>query len=114
MKKINIAIVLILIFTACIGTANDKESRSKVIEAVGEREWLLKGSEALKAENYDEAIECFLKDMAINPNDARVYYNLGIAYSKKGMLDESMAEYKKAIGIDPNFADAHNNLGNLG
>lgn len=116
MKKIIIAIVLILIFTACMArvkTVNGKESRSKVVEVVGEGEWLLKGSEALKAENHDKAIECFLKAIAITPNDARAHYNLGIAYSKKGMLDESMAEYKKAIGIDPKFAEAHNNLGNV-
>jgi tetratricopeptide (TPR) repeat protein len=32
-------------------------------------------------------------------------------YAKKGVLDEAMSEYKKALTINPNFAKAHYNLG---
>ena len=35
----------------------------------------------------------------------------GIAYANKGMYDEAIAEFKKAIEINPNFAMAHSNLG---
>jgi len=116
MKKNSITIVLMLIFSACITrveTANDKETGSEVIGVEVAKEWLLKGREALKGENYDEAVECFQKAIAIKPNDAKAYYNLGIAYSEKGLLDEAMAEFKKAISINPNFAEAHNNLGTV-
>jgi len=43
---------------------------------------------------------------------AKDYYDKGIAYANKGMLDEAIAEFKKAIQINPNDAMAHNNLGN--
>ena len=36
--------------------------------------------------------------------------NLGVAYGGKGMCDEEIAEYKKAIEINPNDAITHNNL----
>jgi Flp pilus assembly protein TadD len=29
------------------------------------------------------------------------------------MLDEAISEFKKAIGINPNYAKAHHNLGNI-
>ncbi|MBW1854712.1 MAG: glycosyltransferase family 39 protein, partial [Deltaproteobacteria bacterium] len=38
------------------------------------------------------------------------HYNLGLAYFKLGRLDEAIAEYKKALTINPNHAKAYNNL----
>jgi len=37
--------------------------------------------------------------------------NIGAAYRRKGMYDEAIAEYEKALEINPNHADAHYNLG---
>jgi tetratricopeptide (TPR) repeat protein len=37
--------------------------------------------------------------------------NLGMAYEKRGMYDNAVSEYKKAIAIDPFFEDPHINLG---
>ena len=39
------------------------------------------------------------------------HYNLGLAYARNDMLDEAIAEYKKAIEIKPDSAFAHYNLG---
>jgi len=59
---------------------------------------------------FDEAIAEYKKAIAIDPNDADAYADLGMVYGEKGMLDEAIAECKKAIAIDPNHAKAHNNL----
>lgn len=45
------------------------------------------------------------------PTSPRVLYNLGNAYDRRGMLDESVVQYKKAISIDPYSAEHYNNLG---
>jgi len=37
--------------------------------------------------------------------------NLGLAYDKKGMHDEAIAEFRRTIEINPNLAEAHSNLG---
>jgi len=42
---------------------------------------------------------------------AKDYFDKGIAYLNKGMLDEAIAEFKKAVEINPNSADAHTALG---
>ena len=97
MKKISIAIVL-MIFIACVTLPKTAE------------EWLEKGQVAYQAKNYDEAVKCFKKAIALNPNHAKAHYNLDIMYDSKGLLDKAISEYKQALIIDPNFAEARNNL----
>ena len=41
------------------------------------------------------------------------YYNKGIEYSEQGKLKEAIAEFKKALAINPNHAEAHYYLGAL-
>jgi len=38
------------------------------------------------------------------------YNNLGLAYLEKGMVDEAIYEYEKALTINPNYIKAHFNL----
>ena len=42
-----------------------------------------------------------------------MHFNRGLAYYNRGQLEQSIAEYQKAIQINPNFAQARNNLGNV-
>jgi tetratricopeptide (TPR) repeat protein len=35
---------------------------------------------------------------------------LGGAYFKKGMLDEALEQFNKAISIKPSYGEAHNNV----
>ena len=87
MKKISIAIAL-MIFIACVTLPKTAE------------EWLEKGQVANKAGNYDEAIKCFMKAVAINPNDANAHYNLGSAYLEKGKdLNSLAADYLYKAGL---------------
>jgi Tfp pilus assembly protein PilF len=46
-----------------------------------------------------------------SPEKARGYNNFGYAYSKKGLTNKAIENYKKAISLKPDFAEAHNNLG---
>ncbi len=42
---------------------------------------------------------------------AEAYHNLGIVLRNQGRAAEAVAQYEKALRIDPEFADAHNDLG---
>ena len=42
---------------------------------------------------------------------ADAHNGLGIAYYAQGKFDEAAKEYQEAIRINPNYADAHKNLG---
>ena len=46
----------------------------------------------------------------LSSNSADVHNEVGDLYLRKGMYDEAMEEYKKAIEADPSYAIAHFNL----
>ena len=60
----------------------------------------------------EEAEDSYKKALALKPDFAQAYYNLGIMLQKLHKLEEAEASYKKAIALNPDFAIAHNNLGN--
>lgn len=51
-----------------------------------------------------EAIECFDKILAINPNDSAVLCNKAIAVFKTRNYEESIQLYRQAIRLDPHSA----------
>jgi tetratricopeptide (TPR) repeat protein len=43
-------------------------------------------------------------------NEVAIHLFKGAIYGNKGMWDEAITEFKKAIALNPNFAEAHYNL----
>jgi tetratricopeptide (TPR) repeat protein len=58
----------------------------------------------------DEAIVCFKKALAINPQLAEAHRNLGMVFARQGKLDEAIAHYKEALRIRPDYPDARQKL----
>ena len=102
MKKSILLIVVILIFV--IGGMACTETPQK---------WIERGGKALFAKNHDEALKCYKRALAIDPNSARAHLYLGWVYQIKGMVDEAISENKKAIGIAPNNKGFRNSLGSI-
>ncbi len=46
-----------------------------------------------------------------SPDKARGHNNLGLAYYKKGRVEEAIQEYLTAIKLKPDYLEAHQNLG---
>lgn len=53
----------------------------------------LQGQEALKAQNYDQAIDNFGKALIANPNNPNLYLDRAFAYLKSGEFDHSLNDY---------------------
>jgi tetratricopeptide (TPR) repeat protein len=54
-----------------------------------------------------------LKLLSSFPNSIVLYNIIGAANQGLGQLDHALTAYKKAVSIQPNFAEAHYNMGNV-
>lgn len=76
-------------------------------ETVAQAELLIAEGEA------DEAIPLLLRAIDETPADLRARLNLGLAYEMIESPGDAEEAYRGALGVDPSFAEALNNLGAL-
>ena len=69
-----------------------------------------RASAAFQQGHAEEARENYEQALALQPHDPKLHYNLAIALSKSNAADEQR-ELRKAIELDPNFFEAHSQLG---
>lgn len=64
-------------------------------------------------QKYDEAIKEFEKALKINSKSPQLYYNLGIVYEAKNMIEKASEMYRRALELDPNYTFAKEHLDKL-
>ena len=45
------------------------------------------------------------------PREKRIFHSLGVYYRDRGVFDKAIEEYHKALELDPNYGEGHNQLG---
>ncbi len=63
-----------------------------------------------RQKKYDDAIDAFSRAAKLDPQDAQVQNFLGLALSEKGLRGPAETALRKAIQLEPGYANAHNNL----
>ena len=58
-----------------------------------------------------ESIAAYQEAIRLNPDDARIHNNLGIAFRKQDKLEEAVGAFQEAIRLNPDDARIHHNLG---
>ena len=123
MKVLRISVLSLMVFSLMTGICYGQTARDYYYKAI---DYAVVGK-------FEEAQEELTKALAADPfyapariclrlsedalkqrikTETALYLFKGTAYLNEGMLDEAIAEFKKAIRINPEYADAHNNLGN--
>ncbi|MGE3646725.1 MAG: tetratricopeptide repeat protein [Reyranellaceae bacterium] len=67
---------------------------------------------AHRAGRLDEAINSYLRLLAVKPYNAELHNNLGVALRLIGKLDAAVAHHRQSLGLDPDNPSLHTNLGN--
>ena len=65
----------------------------------------------LSLDKYDVALQFFEQAVRQNPKDAKAWFQAGFCLGKTGATEAKLRAYRKAIALDPKFADAHYSLG---
>ena len=70
----------------------------------------IKGAVLRDLGQFDASVEAYNKSLAIKPDHAEAYSNMGIALADQGKLEEAMEAYNKALAINPDYGEAHYNM----
>ena len=62
------------------------------------------GDNEMFKQKLEEAIQ-------MNPTEPTLHYNVGVMNMEQGNVEEAIKSFEKAIELDPNYADAYNNIG---
>ena len=105
-KKIATAMVLI---TAVAASFSMAEAKPKI-------DWdkkLAKGYRDLEIGEYDRALQFFTDEVDHHPDAAAARTGLGMALKRKGKSGEAIAAIRRATEVEPDYAEAHYELGAL-
>jgi tetratricopeptide (TPR) repeat protein len=72
--------------------------------------WKLLGMNALEQKRDDEAFACLAQATLHEDNNPRAHNYLGMAAGRKGWGEASEQELRRAVELDPDYADANFNL----
>ncbi|HKF53629.1 MAG TPA: tetratricopeptide repeat protein [Candidatus Acidoferrales bacterium] len=72
---------------------------------------LVKAKAETDANNYADAQTDYEKYLAQRPSDAAAHFDLGYVFTAQKEKDKAIAEYRKAVQLDPKMMDAQLNLG---
>ena len=55
--------------------------------------------------DLNQSVEAYNKALAIKPDYAEAYYNMGVTLKDQGKLEEAIEAYNKALLIKPDYAE---------
>ncbi|PIR21190.1 MAG: hypothetical protein COV45_00150 [Deltaproteobacteria bacterium CG11_big_fil_rev_8_21_14_0_20_47_16] len=65
------------------------------------------------AGEYDESLKSFQKAVELDPNNASIHNDMGLALLKKELYTSAETHFAKALELDDSCAECYNNLGYL-
>ncbi|MDZ7369935.1 MAG: tetratricopeptide repeat protein [candidate division KSB1 bacterium] len=107
LKKTALPVFLVLL--ACAGSREQKEIENYLQTMAAY--YTQKGSEALEANRFGEAVDYFRKAAQALPNSPIAANNLGAAYFRAGKPDSAVAAFQTAIRLQPAYTKAYIDLG---
>jgi len=85
--------------------ANDKDASKATVSLYDQ------GLAATQANDYQKALPLFEQALRNDPDNPDILNMLAHTQRKIGMIDEALANYKKALELRPKFPEAHEYLG---
>jgi tetratricopeptide (TPR) repeat protein len=85
----------------------DKAVRTRLDTAPA---WLTLGIIHMDADRFPEALAALSQAVLLDPENPRARNFLGVVIGRQGWIDGAQQELRRAVELDPAYADAHYNL----
>ncbi len=99
--------------TLLVASCSSNQLKDQTVEEKKAEVYYIRGTEELVAKNYSQALTHLISAKELNPKDAQIRNNLGMAYYFRDQPALAEAELKEAISLDTKNSDARVNLGSL-
>jgi tetratricopeptide (TPR) repeat protein len=96
------AIFLCLVLAGCAGSPQARRER-----------YVGRGKQFLEKDDPGRALLEFKNAAGVSPNDAEVYYQMGVAYQKAQDVRSAVLSFQKALATDPKHANAQIRLAEM-
>ena len=74
-------------------------------------EWNFKGDYCMRNGRLEDAIKCYERAIAIEPDDHEAFHEMANAYMRLGMLEEAVSAFKRCYQLNSEFTTALLNIG---
>ncbi len=102
-------LALSFLISGCSGSRKQDEEVDAFLRSSASF-YIKKGSDAVDAGRYSEAVPLFRQAVALTPYDPVAHNDLGVAFYHLGQLDSALAYYQAAIRLRPDYLRAISNL----
>lgn len=114
MLRIGIVLSLFLISVSLLadGCRSDKNKPAsrRAAEKTADTDYFDQGVYCAQRGDYDTAIANFSKAIEIDPRDADVYRNRGLAWKLKGEYERALSDYREALEINSQDPSIYNSI----
>jgi tetratricopeptide (TPR) repeat protein len=106
------AIMVFALIILCLGCSGSRKKDEEVDAFLQNSAgyYIKKGSDAINAGQYQDALLNFRKAIALTPYDPVAHNDIGVAFYHLGQLDSALAYYQAAIRLRPDYIRAISNL----
>jgi len=108
-NKIFVAIILSLAMATQSWAAGSSSTSKKTVKSSNYQQ----GVAAVKAEDYQRALNLLQKEVAVRPSNADAWNYIGFSNRKLKNFDQALPAYSKALAINPKHRGANEYLGEL-
>ncbi len=103
--------VAALALAACGSGGSDRASSSQSAKSAGStansaHALIITGIAQANAKQYEQAATTFRDVLVLSPNNKFVWYNLGLIAQVQNHFSPALADYSKALAIDPKYTPA--------
>lgn len=99
LRAASVPVLCLLLLAACSGYGRPDQTGAQ----------LAFGVDMARRGLWDEALFRFHEAEKLDPQNARIQSNLGVAYEAAGQFDKALEYYKKALNLAPNDKDIRTN-----
>src|SRR4030043_1865058 len=97
--RLSFIFIVVFLLISC-GTSAKTKKEDKALRLEERFQLAFKAAER---GNLEEAVNEYQQVLKLDPQHSKANLNLGLAFGRQGRGEKEISQYKKAIGIDPNF-----------